>query len=59
MKGLHLWKIVLNNFSDPNLWITTKFRSIPEATRKARIVIKRDGFIAQIDSIVWEGTIDL
>jgi hypothetical protein len=58
MKGFHLWRIVLSSY-DPNLWITTKFRSIPEATRKARIVIRRDGFNSQINSVVWEGTIDL
>ncbi len=59
MKGFHLWRIVLSDFGDPDLWITTKFRSIPEATRKARIVIRRDGFNSKINSVVWEGTIDL
>lgn len=55
--GLHLWAVFISDSSN-YLWVTTRTRSFAQAERKARKVVKRDGYVGKIERIENKGRID-
>lgn len=59
--GLHLWTVVVGSdirATTTTLLILTRTNSPDTAARKARKVIKRDGYRGKIEKIEHSGTID-